>query len=75
MNSAILLYLAKLPDLIIKCVDIVQLKKAVKDGEKFILYLVDREKNLTQVCENLRNLVKEKEEENAKLRAKIAENK
>lgn len=75
MNSAILLYLAKLPELIIKCVDIVQLKKAVKDGEKFIRYLVDREKNLTQVCENLRNLVKEKEEENAKLRAKIAENK
>jgi phage shock protein A len=75
MNSAILLYLTKLPELIIKCVDIAQLKSALKQSEKFIRYLVDREKNLTQVCENLRNLVKEKEEENAKLRAKIAENK
>jgi hypothetical protein len=75
MNSAILLYLAKLPELIIKCVDIAQLKKAVKDGEKFIRYLVGREENLTQVCENLRNMLKKEQDENAKLRAKIAENK
>lgn len=75
MNALIVGFLAKLPDLIIKCFDIAQLKSALKESEKFIRYLVGREENLTQVCENLRNLVKEKEEENAKLRAKIAENK
>jgi FtsZ-binding cell division protein ZapB len=68
MNAIIAGFLAKIPELLINTVNIVQLKEAVKDGVEFIQYLLRRETELTQACEDFRNEKRKVEVERDKLK-------
>ena len=73
MNALIAGFLLKVPELLIKTVNIVQLKEAVKDSVEYINYLLRRETELTQICENFRQAGLEKEKENFGLKAENTE--
>ena len=64
-------FLVKLPELIVKCIDISELRDNLKKSGEFIKFLLDRCRNLTQVCENYRNLGKEKDGLITDLKAEI----
>ena len=61
MNEKALEFLLKLPELLIKTVTIAELKSNLRKSGEFIKFLSSRCRNLTQVCENYRNMSKEKD--------------
>jgi len=73
MNEKAFEFLLKIPELLIKTVDIAILRDNIKEAGKFIKFLLSRCRNLTQVCENYRNMDKEKDGLITDLKAEIIE--
>ncbi len=65
--------LLSIPKLIVDSVNIVELKNALKTAEKVVKYLQGRNKNLTQVAENLSKLAKKQEKTIAELQDEVRE--